>query len=207
VVATPRSCYRLPWLRGLFPRARVQVVHLVRNPAASINGLRDGWRHSGFFNVAMPEPLAIRGYTDPGRPWTTRWWKFDVPPGWSRFTHATLEAVCAEQWASAHEAVLGDLPEGRRPDDVLRVRYEDLVGGASARTATAHALARWLDLARPDLLRTAVLEGLDPQMATAAGGPSRWRRHATELLPVLRDDRILALAERLGYGGDPARWP
>ncbi|MBW3644267.1 MAG: sulfotransferase, partial [Actinobacteria bacterium] len=64
VLATPRNSFRLDFLRSLFPAARLRVVHLTRNPAASINGLVDGWHHRGFFNCRVGRRLAIRGYTD-----------------------------------------------------------------------------------------------------------------------------------------------
>ena len=43
IIKTPSNVYRLDWLRRLFPNARVRVLHLTRNAAASINGLYEGW--------------------------------------------------------------------------------------------------------------------------------------------------------------------
>ncbi|MDP9071610.1 MAG: sulfotransferase [Actinomycetota bacterium] len=80
VLSTPRNAFRLAFLRSLFPAARFRVVHLTRNPAASVNGLIDGWLHHGFFNMAVDEPLAIAGYTDAFPLWGDRWWCYDFPP-------------------------------------------------------------------------------------------------------------------------------
>ncbi len=141
VIATPRNAYRLPLLRALFPRTRVRVLHLTRNPAASVNGLIDGWRHPGFHNVDVGERLDIAGYSD-AVPGGTTWWKFDVPPEWHSVRFATLPEVCALQWCSAHEAVLADVE--RHSPDYLRVRYEDLVGTPERRADVAGELADWL---------------------------------------------------------------
>ena len=39
MIKTPSNAYRLPFIQALFPSARIRILHLVRNPAASINGL------------------------------------------------------------------------------------------------------------------------------------------------------------------------
>jgi hypothetical protein len=41
LIKTPSNAYRLPFFQKLFKNFR--VLHLTRNPAASINGLLDGW--------------------------------------------------------------------------------------------------------------------------------------------------------------------
>ncbi|WP_217913954.1 sulfotransferase [Miltoncostaea marina] len=202
VIATPRNAYRVRFLAGLVPGARLRLLHLVRNPAAAVNGLLDGWRHHGFFNCRMPRDLAIRGY-DEGAPWARRWWKYDVPPGWEAVAGATLAEVCALQWRSAHEAALD--AAGELGADRHTVRYEDLVGPPPARAAAARALEGWLGIPAGEL-EPLVVEGLDPVMATAPPRPGRWRAREAELAPVLADPAVLGLAERLGYRPDPAGW-
>jgi hypothetical protein len=201
VLATPRNSYRVEHLAGLFPRARVRLVHLVRNPAAAVNGLVDGWLHHGFLNVRMPRELRIAGYSD-RVPWGRRWWKYDVPPGWEDVADAPLARVAAQQWRSAHEAAL-DAGRGR---EVLRVAYEDLVGAPERRRALGERLGTWLGL--PDVPRFAggVVRGLAPVMATAPPRPGRWRSREGELAPVLADPALRDLARRLGYPDDPAGW-
>ena len=128
VVKTPSNAYRLPFLRRLFRNARLRVLHLVRNPAACVNGLLDGWLYRGFHAHYIPGGLHIAGYCDRGPAAEQRWWKFDLPPGWQEWTCRPLEEVCAFQWRAAHQAILEFV--AAEPVDYFRLRYEDLVGPA-----------------------------------------------------------------------------
>jgi hypothetical protein len=199
VLTTPRNSYRLGFLATVFPNARLRVVHLVRNPAASVNGLVDGWRHRGFFNVQVDRPLRIVGYSD-RYPWGGRWWNYDFPPDWEALTGLPLPLVCAAQWRSMHEAALTAVDDLGL--DVLRLRYEDLAGPPGPRAAALEGLARFVDLDPACLTGTA----LPPVMATEPPRPGRWRARAEELDPVLRDRATLELAGRLGYEPDPEGW-
>lgn len=87
MIKTPGNAYRLGFLRAAFPNARLRVLHLTRNPAASVNGLVDGWLHHGFHAYRLDEPLRITGYADV-RPADRHWWKFDLPPSWPEYTAA-----------------------------------------------------------------------------------------------------------------------
>lgn len=202
VVKTPSNAYRLAFLRAMFPNARLRVVHLTRNPAASINGLFDGWRHPGFHAHRMTEPLRIAGYSDEC-PLDRWWWKFDLPPGWRQHTGSPLTTVCAFQWRSAHDAVL----DAVRDDGInsVQVRYEDLVSGAESRTRCVARLCDWLGIPFDGTFARAVRDGLDPVVTTKPPSPGRWRRRAEAINEVLAGD-VLRTAERLGYGGDPAHW-
>lgn len=203
VLTTPRNSYRLPFLRDLFPSARFRVLHLVRNPAAAVNGLVDGWRHRGFFTCDVGRPLAISGYS--GAPvWSRRWWNFDLPPDWEELTASSLPAVCARQWCSAHEATL-DFAGGEPGVDLLRVRHEDLVGPDPGRREALRSVAAWLGV--DDTATQALLDDRPRAvMATAPPRPRRWTARARAMAPVLRDERVLGLAERLGYRPDPRTW-
>ncbi len=200
LLATPRLVYRLDWLRAVFPTARLRLVHLVRNPAAAVNGLVDGWQHPGFATVAMPHPLTIPGYSD-RVPGGERWWKFDVPPSWGSLVDRPLRRVCAAQWCDAHERVLAET----RGEEVLRIRHEDLAADDGRSREPAEQLAEFLGLDR-DAVVQAVCAGAPPVVATAPPRPARWRRRADELADVLADPGVLDLAERLGVGTDPDRW-
>ncbi|MDP9403600.1 MAG: sulfotransferase [Actinomycetota bacterium] len=199
VLSTPRNAFRLPFLRALFPAARFRVVHLTRNPAASVNGLIDGWLHHGFFNVAVDEPLSIGGYTDAFPRWGDRWWCYDVPPAWRAFTGATLPEVCGEQWRSHHEAVLAFLEEA--DVDVCRVRFEDVVGPARAQVFAE--LDEWLGAGGS--LSKAAAEDRPPVMATAPPRHRRWEQRADVLAPVLASEAVAEMAALLGYD-DRVTW-
>ena len=178
VLTTPRNSFRLSFLRALFPSASMEVLHLVRNPAAAVNGLIDGWRHRGFFNTAVDVPLRIPGYSDEFPGWGDRWWNYDFWPGWEEWADAPLPAVCAEQWRSHHAAVLDRVAETGA--EYHRLRYEDVVSGDAAAQ-------------------------LPPLMATAPPTPGRWARRADLILPAVGTGPVREMAARLGYD-DPSAW-
>ena len=202
VVTTPRCAFRLEFMRDLFPGAELRVVHLTRNPGASVNGLVDGWRHHGFFNCPVPEGLAIDGYSDvvPGG---DRWWCYDFPPGWEAWTAAPLEDVCAYQWWATHVAAIEACD--RMGVSPLRLRFEDVVGPREARTKVSAALAPLLGVPETRL-RHVLAADLPVVMATAEPAPARWRSRGEALREVLREATQLELAASLGYARSGAGW-
>ncbi|MFA1538095.1 sulfotransferase family protein [Actinomadura monticuli] len=198
VVKTPSNAYRLPFLRALFPHARIRVLHLTRNPAAAVNGLYDGWRYPAFHSHHVDDPLDIAGYSElhPDNRW---WWKFDLPPGWETLTRRPLLEVCASQWRSAHRAILADLAEGTI--DHLRIRFEDLVAGGEPRMRTMTRLVRWLGIPWEEPLRTTARLGIRPVSATAPPRARRWRDRGA-LVRAALDEETMALAEELGYSDE-----
>jgi len=196
VVKTPSNAYRLDWWRAAFPAARLRILHLVRNPAASINGLYDGWRYRGF-HAHQVGGLDIDGYSH--LPGGRTWWKYDRPPGWRAYRAARLEEVCAFQWRSAHRHALDWL--AAHPEvDRLRVRFEDVVGEPDVRREALDRLGGWLGLAPGGALQRIGDAGLPPIMATDAPRQRRWFARAEMLGPVL-DDNVRGLACDLGYNG------
>ena len=196
VVVTPRNALRLPLLQAAFPNADVRVIHLVRNPAAAINGLIDGWHHEGFFSTPVDVPLSISGYSDRHPGWGGRWWCFDLPPGWRDKTSASLPAVCAFQWAASHRATIESA--SRMGLDYHRIHFEDLVSSSTSRRRVLARLARWLRIGE-ESLTTAGERSLPVVMSTSPPRPGRWRDRRNELEPVLADERLHALAAELGY--------
>lgn len=193
VIGTPRNSFRLDWLRTLFAGARLRVLHLTRNPAAAVNGLIDGWQHWGFVSARSPVPLAVG-----------EWWCFDIPPRWRELTAAALPAVAAEQWASPHRAVLahtGSLPAG----DVLRIRYESLVGPHDGRVRAAEDLGRFLGI-DPTPIRDRLLRGSAPVMATSPPAPRRWASAGNDLAPALAEPAVWDVAAALGYEAEEPLW-
>lgn len=200
VLITPRNAFRVPLLASLFPRARLRLVHLVRNPAAAINGLRDGWHHAGFTTCQVPGGLAIGGYSDVHPDRGDRWC-FDLPPGWRDHTASTLEQVCAFQWRAAHQATLAAADALQIDRHV--VRFEDVVGPPERRQPSLRALAEFLGIDAAPLLRHGQLPVV---MATATPRPGRWRDNEAALTEVLRDPALLDVTEQLGYGTDRSTW-
>lgn len=191
------DAYRVEQVAKLFPAARITYVHLTRNPAASINGLVDGWLHRGFFSRHLQEgcELAIPGYSE--QPWGTRWWKFDLPPGWQQVRSLPLAEVGAFQWCSAHSSILAALP-ALDPASVLTVRGETLVEDASRQASLARILSH---------------AGVDPQtalqakpsvvMSTTAPKPGRWRARQDALAAATSSNEVRRVASALGYGDRP----
>ncbi len=207
VIKAPSNAYRLSFLRALFPNARLRILHLTRNPAASINGLVDGWLYRGFHAHLLDRPLRITGYADV-RPEDACYWKFDLPPGWQDWTSRPLSEVCGFQWRSTHEHVLrwlDDHPEVERGGDLFRLRFEDVVGPGPQRLAAFEALSDWLRQPLRGAFRDAAVAGLPPIMSTSPPRRRRWYARADLLADVLADPAILSVAERLGYG-DPDTW-
>lgn len=201
VLSTPRNAFRLRFLREMFPAARFRLVHLTRNPAASINGLMDGWCHHGFFNVDVGDRLRIPGYSDRYPGWGRRWWNFDFWPGWEEWVDRPLAAVCAEQWRSHHGAVCDYVTASGV--DVLRLRFEDVVGTDEERARACTVLATWLG----DAGQGQTLAGLrlPPLMATAPPARGRWRHRTGEITAAVADPAVTEMAEHLGYA-DPDTW-
>lgn len=160
VLKASGDAYRLPWIREqLVPETDVKVVHLTRNPAASVNGLYDGWRLNRGFQTYDVGELELDGYDG-------SLWCYDLPPGW--ISEGNLVDVCLMQWAQAHRHILDTRDVF---DDVLRVRFEDVL------TDTRSVVGRIVEFA--DLGESALLsENVDSPnkvMTTKEPRRARWR--------------------------------
>jgi hypothetical protein len=192
---SPSDAYRIGMYERLFPNAEVTYIHLTRGFAQSVNGLMDGWLYPlGFFSHDLSQvgcELAIRGYSDRvsfGR----KWWKFDLPCNWRRFTRSPLEEVCLNQWQSIHAAIL------ERGVCSLRVSFEDFV------ISPASVLKRVTDhLGLPAI----ALRGTLPvKMATDPPQPSRWHKRGTLLMELGRRPGVRDMMGMLGYSTDSLTW-
>ena len=191
IFKTPSNAYRMPFLRALFPDARIRVIHLTRNPAASINGLVDGWRFRGFHAHHVETPLAIDGIPAED----VHWWKYDLPPGWEEWRERSLVEVAGFQWSSAHRAILDAVSTD--PQETHRLRFESVVG--VDRIGAFESLFKWLELPFDDGMRRVVEEGLPPVMATSRPRQRRWFDRAAEIDPVLDMPMVAEVAAHLGY--------
>ena len=197
VVTAPRNAFRLPLLRRVFPNARMRVLHLTRNPAATINGLRDGWLHWGFFTVDVGDRLDTQGVG-----WPT-WWCFDLPPGFQAWTRRPLVDICAFQWRAAHTETLRACAQMGL--ERFCVRFEELTGTPSVASTAVERLAERIGIDPAPLLR-ADGPALPKVMSTEEPQHQRWRANAGVLAPALRDDQTLAVASALGYSTDGSDW-
>jgi len=195
------DCYRLWMVRRMFPQARFKFVVLTRNPAGAISGLVDGWLSDAFYsqNLGDIAALDIKGYSRADLPWTTKWWNFDLPPGWSGAVSRSVEEVCALQWSSANEHILRDMKSGVIEDSVT-VRYESLL--------EAESLARELDrvFAFAGLRAFSfAASGASPSiMSVTPPAPQKWRKRRDALAPLVSTGPIADRARELGY--EPREW-
>ncbi|WP_122090861.1 sulfotransferase family protein [Halalkalicoccus subterraneus] len=186
VLKTSVDAYRLPWIREqLFPETDVDIVHLTRNPAASINGLYDGWRLNRGFQTYDVGELDLEDYDG-------SLWNYDLPPGW--FRDGRLIDVCLKQWTQAHRHVL----DGREAfDDVLRVRFEDLL---TETESTVERVVEFADLGDSSLLAENV-DDLNQVMTTKEPERARWRNREELVHGALdrADEPFEGVVEELGY--------
>jgi hypothetical protein len=185
------DAYRIDHLPVLFPNSDIKVIHLVRNPAAAINGLIDGWLSRGFFshNLTSRAELNIGGYSERGA-WATSWWNFDLPPGWRTMVDQPLAHVCAYQWTAAHASILRGLEATWL--QVLRVRAEEVIDERTQPLAVARIL-RYCDAKPVSRAHSGVV------MATHPPEPGRWRKRSSALSPILDSKDIRQLSTLLGY--------
>jgi hypothetical protein len=196
------DAYRVGELTRLFPSAKMTLVHLTRNPAASVNGLIDGWLHRGFFSHRVPPDcsLSIPGYSE--QPWGRSWWKFDLPPGWHEVRAQPLPLVGAFQWCSAHQAILRSLSDVD-PRSILTIGAEMLLENREQQQGALNTILAHAGV-DPSVSRRA--EG-SVVMSTVSPRPARWRDRQEILHMVSLTDWVRALASRLGYGDRPnERW-
>ncbi len=201
LLKSPSHCYRMWMVRKMFPNARFKFVALARNPAATISSLMDGWLSRGFQSQNLEDvaPLDIKGYTRADLPWTRKWWKFDLPPGWAGHRAKTLGEVCGLQWLSANEHILKDIVS-KVVDDYIPVRYESLLD----RAALAKELDRICEFAGIKNLLSRSADASRPVMSVTPPEPGKWRKRKDLLAPIVSGGEIAEMARALGY--DPKDW-
>lgn len=197
------DCYRMNLVDRLFPGADIRIIHLVRNPAATINGIYDGWHHRGFFSHNLAhcfdgssmKRLNIKGYSDI-YPFGGAWWNFDLPEGWQEFADRELVEVCAFQWRSANTEILANLAQGHRHS--CQVHFEDIISSAVSRRSEFERMLDFMELPSDQ----AALPGLDVLPVVQSTLPPqlfRWKKREDMIARVLNAPQIRAMAESFGY--------
>jgi hypothetical protein len=114
----PSNAWRLPFWRTVFRIQDIAILHLVRDPRESVQGLCDGWNYPfGFQTIPSEKALVIRGYND-STEFGENGWKhhrlnFSIGKTLSRVLideHRTMSLVqvCAHQWRDAHARLIRD---------------------------------------------------------------------------------------------------
>ena len=110
----------VPYLYSLFPDAC--FIYVKRSPGDNLNSLIEGWGKPDEF-AGWSGGLPARVTIDAGR---YKRWCFFLADGWRDYTTASIEAVCAFQYNSMNQAILGarELVPQQQWTEVF---YEDLV--------------------------------------------------------------------------------
>jgi hypothetical protein len=192
VLKTSVDAYRLRWIREqVFPDTDVRVVHLTRNPAASINGLYDGWRLNRGFQTYDVGELHLEEYAG-------SLWNYDLPPGWQ--TEGKLIDTCLRQWTQAHHHILRDIGVF---DSVYRTTFEDLI---TETESTVEEIVDFAGLGESDLLRENV-ENLNQVMTTKDPEQGRWRNREELVTGAIdrADEPFGNVVDELGYT-EESKW-
>jgi len=198
------DCYRMNLIEKIFPDADIRIIHLARNPAATTNGLYDGWLHRGFFshnllphfesNSDLKE-LRIKGYSDI-YPFGSTWWNFDLPEGWQRVADKDLVDVCAFQWYSANAEILKYRSGGDRK--FCMVRFEDIIRTVGSRTEEFEKMLDFMCIPA-DHASSLQLDDLPVVQSTLPPQLYRWKKRKDMIARVLDEPNILEMSEQLGY--------
>lgn len=109
----PKHCFRVPFLRAIFPDAR--FVFLYRHACPNIHSLIEGWRSRRYETYAMTGTSA-----------RVPRWSFDLPPDWPAWAHEDVPRICAHQWVGYNRALLD--AERALPRELhTRCYYERLI--------------------------------------------------------------------------------
>lgn len=197
LLKTTADCYRMHFIESLLPGADIKIIRLVRNPAASINGLYDGWLYRGFFshNLKNYNALAIAGYSDRYE-WGKWWWKYDLPPGWQEYARLPLQEVCAFQWYSANRAIQEYINKGKKQHCL--VRYEDLNRSHGLGMDEIGRISDFVG-APLTILKKSEFDKMPFIQATHPPGPYYWKKREDILLPLVDDRKISSMCAELGY--------
>jgi len=198
------DCYRMNLLEKLFPSAEKRIIHLIRNPAATINGIFDGWHHRGFFSHNLGscfgchphvKELAIKGYSD-RYPHGRFWWNFDLPAGWEEYAGRELLEVCAFQWRSANAEILENLSTSGQSS--CTVHFEDIIRSLESRMLEFDRMLAFMGIPPSESARLG-LDSLPVVQSTLPPQLYRWKKRRDLIEKLLDDPQIMAMSERLGY--------
>jgi Sulfotransferase family len=173
---TPKNILRVPFMRTLFPDARLVV--LFRDPRAVLSSMMEAWR-SGHF-------VTYRRLPD----WKGLPWSLLLVDDWQQVNGRPLEEVVAHQWARGMSVLMDDL-DTLHPSEWIPMRYEDLVSDPQEQIRRlCLALGLGWDMA---------IRGLPNSKVTLSPpDPEKWRRNEAAILRVMPlVEQVQARAERM----------
>jgi hypothetical protein len=192
ILKSPSNSYRLSFFRTLFPNARICILHIVRDPVDSIAGLMAGWKHHGFFkHLLTPDSLNIEGYSTSSLPWTCQWWKFDLPPGWSKYAAKPLVETCTYQWCSANNHVLQWVHDHASEITYVQLKYENMIRDLRREVL---ALCKAIKVT-PDIGLLSSLQ-VTHRVMTTTGISREFRKHLRVIAEEMRSDSAVTETQR-----------
>ena len=198
------DCYRMNLIERILPNAEIRIIHLTRNPAATTNGIYDGWLHRGFFshnmqpcfsNSSIVKELCIKGYSDL-YPHGSSWWNFDLPEGWQEYVGRDLIEVCAFQWYSANAEIVDYLAGTKHPS--CTVRFEEMVKNSESRHQVFQRMLDFMGISL-ESMSCLNLDDLPVVQSTLPPQLYRWKKRRDLISKLLHDPKIVEMSNRLGY--------
>ncbi|HUU00824.1 MAG TPA: sulfotransferase [Myxococcota bacterium] len=187
VEKTASNCFRLGFVNGVFPDAR--IIHPVRDGRNNVNSLINGWLHpTRFFTYDLPVPLNIPGYPH-------QRWNFVLPPGWRDYLDRPIEEICAFQWVTCNESVLAETSMPAYDGRVLRIQIEAL---SADPLAGLRRLADFIEVPFDDYFRRLADDLPVVNSPDGQTDANKWRRQNANLVERIAG-RIEPTMRRLGY--------
>lgn len=191
LLKTSTNVYRTDFLRKLFPNAQFRWIILTRNPAASVNGLIEGWLSNGFHShdVSPEISLNIKGYSDVKK-FGHNYWKFDMPPGWKEYTDKDLIDVCSFQWVASHQKIIDFVKSTKDP--YMFLKYEALI--------KQNDLEKIIHFCGTYLQTENLLDREKNVLAVTPPQAGKWKKRESEIRQIFTIHKNIApLAEQFGY--------
>ncbi len=185
LLKSPYKVYRFGALEKVFPEAQFSYIVLLRNPAAIINGLIDGWEAPyGFHKHKTPHG----------------WWKFEMPPGWYEYAKSPIPQKAFFQWFNSYLRIRDRWMNHSRSEMLEKtyiMRFEDFIKNPMLSVCQACTM---LGIVAPTDFT------LPTKMSTKPPEPNRWRRRQDTIIPLFYNNPIVEqLLYDLSYG-DIDKW-
>ena len=205
----PSNAWRLPFWRVVFGKQKIEVLHLIRDPRESIQGLCDGWNYPlGFQTMPSGRRLSIVGYTDSrcgsGVDWKGHSLNFSISESLSRSLLTNREVIslvgiCSRQWLESHSAILFECARLRLPR--ISVSFTELRD--SPESTFRHVCDSFgLEVSKSGLAFAQAFAERWVMATTTSGrlARDRWKDSpfAEEILQVTSSSDFVALSTRLG---------
>ncbi|MGZ3690742.1 MAG: hypothetical protein ACXVAX_04525 [Pseudobdellovibrio sp.] len=195
LLKTSTGTYRTDFLKDLFPKAEFRWICLSRNPAASINGLIEGWLSNSFqsHKTTPHAKLNIKGYSEVKKGGTDLW-KFDMPKGWSEYINSPLEEVCGFQWQYAYEQIYNFMRKNEKL--CTAVQYEKL---------DVKTLKNLVQFCQTSDTPTDFQWMNNPVASVSAPQKGKWKKREAQIMNILKPS-LISLAGKFNYESDLKSW-